>query len=135
MRVSVFVNLALLVYFKYAVFGVTEIMNGWMRFNIDPEFVQGIVLPVGISFFTFHAISYIVDLGRGTIREPMTVIDFLLYMSFFPHLVAGPIVRAAEFAPQIRWKLDPRKINSAPAFRLIAAGLFKKVVISTYVAG
>jgi alginate O-acetyltransferase complex protein AlgI len=133
-RGGVVANLSILVWFKYAGFLVVDVANGWMFFDIDPQLVEGIILPVGISFFTFHALSYVIDLGRGTIREPMTLLDFALYMSFFPHLVAGPIVRAAEFAPQIYWHPDPRRINSAPAFRLIALGMFKKVVISSYVA-
>jgi D-alanyl-lipoteichoic acid acyltransferase DltB (MBOAT superfamily) len=133
-RVAVGANLAVLVYFKYLLLIERTVLNSWLNLDMSTTFVENIILPIGISFFTFHAISYVVDLGRGTIRRPMSLLDFLLYMAFFPHLVAGPIVRAAEFAPQIAWKLDPRRINAAPAFRLIAAGLFKKVVISTFVA-
>ena len=92
-----------------------------------------IALPVGISFFTFHAISYVIDIGRGQLR-PLRLDELALYMSFFPHLVAGPIVRASEFAPQLHVRADPRRIPSGEAFRLIAFGLFKKVVVSSYVA-
>jgi D-alanyl-lipoteichoic acid acyltransferase DltB (MBOAT superfamily) len=92
-----------------------------------------ITLPVAISFFTFHAISYLVDIARGDI-EPMSPLDFALYLSFFPHLVAGPIVRVTEFAPQLRDPLRQRVIDATPAFQLIFIGLFKKVVISSYLA-
>ncbi len=92
-----------------------------------------IALPVGISFFTFHAISYVIDIGRGQLR-PLALDEVALYMSFFPHLVAGPIVRASEFAPQMQQRADPRNVPSGEAFRLIAFGLFKKVVVSSYVA-
>jgi alginate O-acetyltransferase complex protein AlgI len=133
-RVAVVGNLAVLLYYKYWLFLISEVLNGVFGLDVSTAHADSIVLPIGISFFTFHAISYVVDLGRGTIRRAMTLTDFLLYMAFFPHLVAGPIVRAAEFAPQVFWKLDPRRINAAPAFRLIAFGLFKKVVVSTFVA-
>jgi D-alanyl-lipoteichoic acid acyltransferase DltB (MBOAT superfamily) len=88
---------------------------------------------VGISFFTFHALSYVIDIGRGEL-EPITLGDFTLYMCFFPHLVAGPIVRASELAPQLRARPDPRHVPAAEGFRLIAGGLFKKVVISSFLA-
>jgi D-alanyl-lipoteichoic acid acyltransferase DltB (MBOAT superfamily) len=133
-RLAVAVNLVFLGIFKYFDFftdSFVETLNK-VGFDLSPPVVD-IVLPVGISFFTFHAISYVIDIGRGTIR-PMPLGDFCLYLSFFPHLVAGPIVRASEFGPQIRRRPDPRDIPAAEAFRLIAFGLFKKVVISSFVA-
>jgi alginate O-acetyltransferase complex protein AlgI len=127
-RLAVVLNLAVLGYFKY---------YGWFvgtidAFGIHPPLVE-VLLPIGISFFTFHALSYVLDIGRGEIR-PMPLGDFCLYLSFFPHLVAGPIVRASEFAPQIRRQPDPRYIQAAEGFRLIVFGLFKKVVVSSYLA-
>ena len=74
-----------------------------------------------------------IDIGRGQLR-PLRLDELALYMSFFPHLVAGPIVRASEFAPQLHVRADPRRIPSGEAFRLIAFGLFKKVVVSSYLA-
>jgi alginate O-acetyltransferase complex protein AlgI len=132
-RAAVAANLALLGWFKYARWFVVDVWNPLPVPPIDVAFVENIVLPVGISFFTFQALSYVLDVGRGKQRR-MSLLDFGLYLSFFPQLVAGPIVRATEFAPQIAARPDPRRINSAPAFRLIAFGLFKKVVISSYVA-
>jgi D-alanyl-lipoteichoic acid acyltransferase DltB (MBOAT superfamily) len=89
-------------------------------------------LPVGVSFFTFMALSYVVDVYRRTI-EPARPIDLAVYLSFFPHLVAGPIVRGQELLPQIRRQRDPARIDFGRAAWLVAAGLFKKVVISSYV--
>jgi D-alanyl-lipoteichoic acid acyltransferase DltB (MBOAT superfamily) len=133
-RAAVVVDLALLGWFKYYGFFVDSVSSTLHRLGLDvsPPLLE-IALPVGISFFTFHAISYVIDIGRGQLR-PLRLDELALYMSFFPHLVAGPIVRASEFAPQLRVRPDPRRIPSGEAFRLIAFGLFKKVVISSYVA-
>ncbi len=90
-------------------------------------------LPIAISFFTFMAISYVVDVYRRQL-EPAKPLDFAVYLSFFPHLLAGPIVRGGELLPQIRRRRDPEAIDYSRAFWLILAGLFKKVVISSYVA-
>jgi D-alanyl-lipoteichoic acid acyltransferase DltB (MBOAT superfamily) len=130
-------NLGLLTYFKYTGFlfdSLSGIVSAspWELAD-DPAFIESILLPIGISFFTFCALSYVIDMGRGEIK-PMPFLDFFLYLSFFPHLVAGPIVRASEFAPQLRDHADPRHLQYAEAFRLIFAGLFKKVVISGYLA-
>jgi alginate O-acetyltransferase complex protein AlgI len=133
-RAAVVVNLVVLGFFKYFDFFVDAFTDSTdaIGLGLNPPLLQ-ILLPVGISFFTFHAISYVIDIGRGTIR-PMPLGDFTLYLSFFPHLVAGPIVRASEFGPQIRHRPDPRSIPAGEAIGLIVAGLFKKVVISSYVA-
>ena len=98
-----------------------------------PLEVKSIVLPVGISFFTFMAISYVVDAYRGEF-EPTTLEKFAVYLSFFPHLVAGPIVRPGELIPQLETPRDPRRVDTSRAFYLIATGLFKKVVIANYLA-
>jgi alginate O-acetyltransferase complex protein AlgI len=90
-----------------------------------------IALPVGISFFTFQAISYTVDVKRGLI-EPPSLLDAAIYLSFFPHLVAGPIVRAREFLPQLATPRDPDHVAVSSGLTLIAMGLVKKVVIADY---
>jgi alginate O-acetyltransferase complex protein AlgI len=92
-----------------------------------------IALPVGISFFTFQAISYVVDVRRGLV-EPASTIDFAVYLCFFPHLVAGPIVRAREFLPQLRSPRDPARVAVGSGIALIGLGLVKKVVIADYLA-
>ena len=92
-----------------------------------------VALPIAISFFTFMAISYVVDIYRRQL-EPAKPLDLAVYLSFFPHLLAGPIVRGGELLPQIRRRRDPNSIDYSRAFWLILAGLFKKVVISSYVS-
>jgi D-alanyl-lipoteichoic acid acyltransferase DltB (MBOAT superfamily) len=128
-------NLLSLGYFKYYGFFAQELNDVFGVVgagNLIP--LREITLPVAISFFTFHAISYLVDISRGDIEEPMSILDFSLYLGFFPHLVAGPIVRVTEFLPQIREPLSQRLVDATPAFQLILFGLFKKVVISSYLA-
>jgi D-alanyl-lipoteichoic acid acyltransferase DltB (MBOAT superfamily) len=133
-RAAVVANLGLLGVFKYYDFFVDSFADATraIGLGVSPPLLE-VALPVGISFFTFHAISYVIDIGRGHLR-PLRIDELALYMSFFPHLVAGPIVRASEFAPQMQAPADPRRIPSGEAFRLIAFGLFKKVVVSSYVA-
>ena len=92
-----------------------------------------IVLPVGISFFTFQAISYVVDVHRGR-TPPVGLLDFAVYLSFFPQLVAGPIVRATEFMPELTAARRPDRAETGRAVQLIGRGLFKKVVISDFLA-
>jgi len=124
-------DLTLLGVFKYYDFFAVELSNLLGMGNAIP--ILELTLPVGISFFTFQAMSYIIDLRRGVI-EPMKLLDFAVYLSFFPQLVAGPIVRASEMAPQIAKRPDPRRVASAEAFHLILRGLFKKVVVSSWLA-
>lgn len=130
---GVALNLAILGWFKYYGFFATSAINTLadLGINIDPPLLQ-ITLPVGISFFTFQAISYIVDVFRGQIK-PLSLLEFAVFLAFFPQLVAGPIVRPTEFAPQLQAKV-PAFIPVSEAFRLIFAGLFKKVVISSFLA-
>jgi alginate O-acetyltransferase complex protein AlgI len=127
-------NLALLAYFKYYDFFVTSTNNLFTLVGVDvPLEARSIVLPVGISFFTFMGISYVVDVYRGDF-EPVSFGKFAAYLSFFPHLVAGPIVRPGELLPQFESPRDPRYVDTARAFFLIGTGLFMKVVIANYLA-
>jgi D-alanyl-lipoteichoic acid acyltransferase DltB (MBOAT superfamily) len=127
-------NLGVLAYFKYYDFFRTSIVDGLDKLGVHVTTpLLEIVLPVGISFFTFQAMSYVIDAYRDNLK-PVGLLDFAVYLSFFPHLVAGPIVRATEFLPQLRRPADPRRIEAARAFRLIVAGLFKKVVVSSFLA-
>ena len=127
-------NLALLGYFKYVDFFVTSTNNVFAWVGVDvPLEARSIVLPVGISFFTFMGISYVVDVYRRDF-EPVGFGTFAAYLSFFPHLVAGPIVRPGELIPQFGSPRDPRYVDTARAFFLIGTGLFMKVVISNHLA-
>jgi len=133
---AVLTNLGVLGWFKYYDFFATSVIDAGHRAGVDLNIpILTVLLPVGISFFTFQALSYVIDVHRGKI-EPLRFLDFAVYLAFFPQLVAGPIVRATEFAPQlIDGDAHPRqKLESGLAFRLIFAGLFKKVVVSSYLA-
>jgi alginate O-acetyltransferase complex protein AlgI len=127
-------NLGLLGYFKYAQFFEVSARNTLIHLGVhlNPEIVR-VTLPIGISFFTFQAMSYIIDIYRRQI-EPVNFLDFAVYISFFPHLVAGPIVRASEFLPQLEERKDPRRVDAGRAFFLIISGLFKKVVLANFLA-
>ena len=135
MVAGVTLSLLPLLYFKYYSFFSLELTNAAADLglgNLGLPLVQ-LILPVGISFFTFMAISYIVDVYRGH-THLASWIDVFLYLSFFPHLVAGPIVRPDELIPQIDVRRDPRHIDVAGASWLILGGLFKKVVVASYVS-
>ncbi|MGI5862847.1 MAG: MBOAT family O-acyltransferase [Myxococcales bacterium] len=130
---GVALSLATLGFFKYARFAAEVIVDlaGAPDGPIDlPE----ITLPVGISFFVFHAISLMVDAFRRKIPVPVTVLDALLYVAFFPQLVAGPILRASSFLPQLAEPPDSRSIDAVRAVELIVLGLAKKVLIANYLA-
>jgi alginate O-acetyltransferase complex protein AlgI len=132
--IAVALHLGLLGAFKYFDFFISSANQLARLLGLEHElpFIE-ILLPVGISFFTFHGISYITDVYRGDVVVCRNPLDMLLYMSFFPQLVAGPIVRAAYFLPQlVRPSTEP--IPVGPALLLILSGLFKKVVIANYLA-
>ena len=134
MAVAVAAVISPLLYFKYYGFFAVNVSNAATRLDIHGSLpLIQVLLPVGVSFFTFMAISYVVDVYRGTF-PPATWIDAFLYLSFFPHLVAGPIVRPAELIPQLDVRRDPRHLDVAGASWLIVGGLFKKVVISSFLA-
>lgn len=118
--------------FKYYSFFAQDIARVLHDAGLGVPFpLLTIALPVGISFFTFQAISYTVDVKRRLI-EPASLLDLAIYLSFFPHLVAGPIVRAREFLPQLQHPRDPRRVAVSAGLTLIALGLVKKVAIADY---
>lgn len=127
---SILINLGLLAYFKY-----TNFFAGMVaQFTEQPFTPYAIVLPVGISFFTFQSLSYTLDIYRKRIEPVRRWVDYLFYVSFFPQLVAGPIVRARDFLPQIfRPDFVSRAMIGEGLF-LILSGLFKKAVISDYIS-
>jgi alginate O-acetyltransferase complex protein AlgI len=132
--VAVTLNLATLGVFKYYGFFATEINGLLDGAGLGlPLPLAAIALPVGISFIIFQAISYTVDVYRRLIT-PAKTIDVALYLSFFPHLVAGPIVRAREFIPQLQSPRDPRKVAVGAGVALIVIGLVKKVAIADFLA-
>jgi alginate O-acetyltransferase complex protein AlgI len=127
---SLCVNLGLLGYFKYTNF-FGGIISSIIGHNFSP---YDIFLPVGISFFTFQSLSYTLDIYRKEIKPLSNLLDYAFYVSFFPQLVAGPIVRARDFIPQIRKPLFVSQEMFGRALFLIAGGLFKKAVISDYIS-
>jgi alginate O-acetyltransferase complex protein AlgI len=134
MIAAVAIDLGVLGVFKYYGFFVDEINGLLETASLGlPLPLANIALPVGISFYTFQAITYVVDTYRGIIK-PAPLIDLAVYLSFFPHLVAGPIVRAREILPQIAKPRDPRDVRIGPAVTLIGLGLIQKVVLADYIA-
>jgi alginate O-acetyltransferase complex protein AlgI len=132
--ITVALDLGFLGIFKYYGFFVGE----WSRFLDSlglgmPLPLLTLALPIGLSFITFQAISYVVDVKRGLL-PPASTFDFAIYLSFFPHVVAGPIVRAREFIPQLATPRDPRTVAVGAGVVLIALGLVKKVAIADYLA-
>ena len=128
---SLGVNLGLLAYFKY-----TNFLGGVIASLMGGEFTAlDIFLPVGISFFTFQSLSYTIDVYRKDIKPLTNILDYAFYVSFFPQLVAGPIVRARDFIPQIRQNpvVVTREMFGTGVF-LILTGLFKKAIISDYIS-
>ena len=127
---SLCIDLGLLCYFKYTNFfgSVIASVTGGTFTPLD------IFLPVGISFFTFQSLSYTIDVYRRQIVPLTNLLDYAFYVSFFPQLVAGPIVRARDFIPQIRRQLFVSREMFGRAIFLIAGGLFKKAVISDYIS-
>ncbi len=146
---SVIVDLGILAYFKYAYF-LTDFVNNLLGTSFAVHDVLGellntltgadifrvdaIILPVGISFFTFQAVSYMVDVKREKIEPVKNFLDFGFYLSFFPQLVAGPIVRAVEFVEQLHKPYNLSRRWFGIAIFWIMNGLLKKLILSDYLA-
>ena len=145
---AILFNLLTLGYFKYAYF-FTESFNKMFhtKFEIvnqlsvwangfagDGTFVEKIILPVGVSFFTFQSISYVVDIYRKDIEPVKNFFEYSFFVTFFPQLVAGPIVRAKDFIPQIRKPFTLSNEQFSWALILITKGLFKKIILADYIA-
>ena len=120
-----------LFYFKYTNFFLQEVVAG---LGFGPIPLLDIVLPIGISFYVFQAISYMVDVHAGEAEVETSPLNVLVYLTFFPHLAAGPIVRAAHFLPQLAVPPDRCRIPVTMASILILGGLFKKMVIANELA-
>jgi D-alanyl-lipoteichoic acid acyltransferase DltB (MBOAT superfamily) len=147
--VTVSIQIFFLIYFKYAYFFADIISDITGReisvlnhfavlantvFSIDYFDVDKILLPVGISFFTFQVLTYVLDIYRNQLKPVNSFTDFAFYVSFFPQLVAGPIVRASHFIPQLRKESAITKAQFGAAVFMILKGLFKKIFIGDYIA-
>ena len=126
---SIFFNLGLLFSFKYTNFFIS-FSNEFLHTGFNP---LHIVLPIGISFYTFENLSYTIDVYRGHFAPARKFSDYLLFLSFFPKLMMGPIVRAHDFVPQINKPYMITETDFAKGFYLIISGLFKKLIISDYI--
>jgi len=140
---AVVFNIGSIGFFKYARFfaeqafwvahrlaGGTNV-ESWMPLF---DYLSTIILPVGISFFTFQALSYVLDVYRGHMKPADTLLDFALYLAFFPQLVAGPIVRAADLLPQVARPGNWLRLDTGRAVCLVLGGLFKKIVVANFLA-
>lgn len=146
--ISAIINLFILGYFKYTYF-FTDSFNNMFGTDFVPTnlfaeganwlfgegtFVTNIMLPVGVSFFTFQSISYVVDIYRNEIKPVKNFFDYTFFVTFFPQLVAGPIVRARDFIPQIHQPFALNKDDYSGAVVQIVTGLLKKVVLADFIA-
>lgn len=132
---SLFTNLGLLGLFKYYNFFVDIGEESLSVFGVDASLIRSrLLLPVGISFYTFQTLSYTIDIYRKQVESERSLVKFALFVSFFPQLVAGPIVRARDFLPQLhrRPNIDSYRISSG--LLLVFQGLFKKIVIADLLA-
>ena len=129
--ISVISNIGVLVIFKYFVFFYNTSLS---IFSDHPSFLSNIIIPAGLSFYTFQSISYTIDIYRRKYKADDTLKDFLLYVSFFPHMVAGPIVRHHTLMPQLKTTHFFKQVEWGPATKLIIWGFFKKMVIADNIA-
>ncbi len=130
MIASIVTSLSILGYFKYANFFLWN-WNQMVESNFQP---LDIILPVGISFYTFQSISYIIDVYKGRVKATESWLDYLFFLSFFPALVAGPIVRADYFLPQIKSSTHATRGDMYQGLWLIMIGIIKKSIIADYIA-
>lgn len=136
LALGVTASLATLALFKYLAFGLGAVVAAAeaLGLSLPTARVPEVALPVGISFFTFHAISLLVDAYRRRIPVPVRTLDALLYVAFFPQLVAGPILRAASFLPALATPRDPANVSLTDGLWRLAVGLVKKVFVAQVLA-
>lgn len=133
--ISITVNIGLLMFFKYFNFFIEATADLISLIGLKPHYsTLSIILPVGISFYTFQTLSYSLDIYKGKIKPEKNFINFLNFVSFFPQLVAGPIERAATFLPQFNSKREFNYQQSVEGMRLLLYGFFKKMVIADNVS-
>ena len=148
LALSVVSNLGVLFFFKYAYFAAdvwndltgltwnpTPFWAGWSNASLGTDFVEDmILLPVGISFYTFQCLSYTIDVYRRNLKPVARFTDFAFYVSFFPQLVAGPIVRASDFVPQLYQPYRVTRAQFGLGLFWIVNGLLKKVILADFLA-
>jgi alginate O-acetyltransferase complex protein AlgI len=128
---SISINLGFLGFFKYYNFFAESFAEAISNLGLQVNpWTLKVILPVGISFYTFHGLSYVIDIYKGRIKAEKDFIDYSVFVSFFPLLVAGPIERATHLLPQIKKKREFNYANAVDGLRQILWGLFKKIVIA-----
>ncbi|RAR69303.1 MBOAT family O-acyltransferase [Flavobacterium aciduliphilum] len=128
---SIFINLGFLAVFKYYNFFAKSLVEGLNLLNIKANLTLiNVILPVGISFYTFHGLSYVIDIYKNRIKAEKNFTDYAVFVSFFPLLVAGPIERATHLLPQIKKKREFDYYKAVDGLKQILWGVFKKVVIA-----
>jgi alginate O-acetyltransferase complex protein AlgI len=133
--ISLVANLGLLAYFKYANFFLHSLEQSLHAMGASASLpVLQVILPIGISFYTFEAINYTVDVYRRRIPAERNLAHFMLFITFFPHLVAGPIVRARDFLPQVRRPKSWDWLRLQLGLQYLLTGLFKKMVVADRMA-
>src|SRR5947207_10934628 len=131
LALSVVANLSLLCYFKYANFFLRSLEDALATAGLSASLpLLRVLLPLGISFYTFEAISYTVDVYLRRIRAERSLANFMLFILFFPHLVAGPIVRARDFLPQVRRRKRWSWIRARVGLGLCVLGMVKKMAVA-----
>lgn len=133
LALDVVVNLGLLSYFKYANFFIDSLNDLGARFGVHLGSVA-VILPIGISFFTFEAMSYAIDVYRGQLKPFRSWLEFAAFIFFFPRMIAGPIIRASDFIPQLRRPIVLTGENFAAGAQQFTIGLTKKLLIADRVA-
>ncbi len=132
---SLTVNLTFLGFFKYYNFFIDSVSSSLILLGVEPNLpLLDIILPVGISFYTFQTMSYIIDIYNNRLKPTKDLLDFSLFVAFFPQLVAGPIERASALLPQIKQSRILSNAKFKSGLMLILFGLFKKVVIADNLA-
>jgi alginate O-acetyltransferase complex protein AlgI len=133
---SICINLGFLGFFKYFNFFASSFADGLSFIGIKVDlWILKIILPVGISFYTFHGLSYVIDVYKNRIKPERNFIDYAVFVSFFPLLVAGPIERATHLLPQIKKNREFDYIKAVDGLKQILWGLFKKIVIADNCSG
>lgn len=131
--ITTILSLIPLVFFKYSLL-LCKSFSSILNYEINIELLEGLILPVGISFFTFQALSYTIDVYRGKIKSEASALDFLLFVSFFPTIMSGPIEKARNLLPQIQQYFFPTISNILQGCCIFVWGLFKKVVVADRLA-
>ncbi|HVU04474.1 MAG TPA: MBOAT family protein [Polyangiaceae bacterium] len=135
LSVTVVTNLGVLAVFKYLDFGLETARSVLSAFGFHPPALAlHVALPVGISFFTFESMSYVIDVYRKDIEPHASYLEYLTFVAFFPHLVAGPIVRPRDLLPQLAAPARFEEDAASEALFLVALGLVKKIAIGDYLA-